>query len=158
MGLVCYFSASCFAIVQMFKVFLLLFFVIPRKDSFITKLGERSLYAYLLHLLVQRTLRAATRTQSCHCNEGGGWLVFIAYLFTINAALSSSWTAAVFGIILQPSWLERLVDAMFVLMNDLISSFSSIEGTSSEEEMDAPLRAVSDSDEHGLLGVKSSVE
>lgn len=156
----CYFRATCYAMIQMFKVLLLVFFVFPRKELSITKLGERSLYAYLLHLLFVRTLAAAKRKESCECSEGCvlGWPVFFVYVFAINAALSSSWTASVFGVLFQPSWLERLFDEIWVRMYDPTSSSSGTEGASSEVAVDAPSRAVSESEKQGLLGVTPCVE
>lgn len=94
------------------KALVLLLLVVPRKANFLTKYGENSLYAYLLHpfviTLFLDPVKFLHHPVPCWL-ELPFWCLLAAFSFGVAVALSSWPVRQVFKVILEPVWLADMI-------------------------------------------------
>lgn len=102
---------------EMSKGLVLILFLCPRADSFLSRMGQYSLYTYLLHPWCQQLVNMGIKYYDWrpHPNALSSlsfqWAcVFMAmgYACCMNIFLTSFPVRTLFGPILEPVWLERL--------------------------------------------------
>jgi len=104
-------------ILELTKGLVLIFLCCPRQESLLSKLGQYSLYTYLLHPWLQDFMNEALQMHSWrphptgHSSATFQWVCFVGsllYALSMNMVLTSKPCRAVFGYLLEPAWLERL--------------------------------------------------
>lgn len=103
---------------ELTKGLVLILFCCPRQDSTLSKLGQYSLYTYLLHPWFQEFMNEVLMMHSwrphptVHSSMAFQWSCVagsIFYAIFMNLVLTSQPCTLIFKYILEPAWLERLV-------------------------------------------------
>jgi hypothetical protein len=102
---------------ELSKGLVLILFCCPRQDSLLSRLGQYSLYAYLLHpwlqalmndKLMMRTWRPHPTAHSSATFQYACLIGAVAHALAVNLVLTSWPCRVLFRWIIEPTWLERL--------------------------------------------------
>jgi len=105
---------------ELSKGLVLILFCCPRSDNVISKLGQYSLYTYLLHPWCQQLVNMGVKyydwrphpnMQSSLSFQWACAVMAMCYAFCMNVVLTSVPVRTLFGPVLEPAWLERLFAA-----------------------------------------------